>query len=194
MSVPTHGEPMDTSTDAISKLPRLPQGTTLRKRMLPEHTAPSSHNSNVHRIHVSPKTPFRSVTARVRKQLDKNLRTASSSTSVFANKLASRKHASLDERVRAIQRHGSGGSATGDSGIGIESSGEVLVLGTGRAIEKVVTVAGFFQKQKDCIVRLRTTTIGAIDDIVVEGEEHEGLQGDSRLRMLSALEVSIKLR
>ncbi|KAH7037174.1 Rpp20 subunit of nuclear RNase MRP and P-domain-containing protein [Microdochium trichocladiopsis] len=177
---------MDTSSDGISKLPPLPQGTTLRKRMLPEHTASTR---SVHRIHVSPKTPFRSITARVRKQLDKNLRQASSSTSVFANRLASRKHASLDERVRAIQRH------AGDSGIGVESSGEVLVLGTGRAIEKVVVVAGFFQKQKDCVVRLRTTTIGAIDDVVAEGdEEEEGFQGDTRLRMLSALEVSIKLK
>lgn len=162
--------------------------------MLPEHTA--SSRSGVHRIHVSPKTPFRSVTARVRKQLDKNLRTASSSTAVFANQLASRKHASLDERVRAIQRHGSSSGAGGndDSGIGIESSGEVLILGTGRAIEKVLTVASFFQKQKDCIVRLRTTTIGAVDDIVVGDDEDDGFQGDSRLRMVSALEVSIKLR
>lgn len=162
--------------------------------MLPTHTSlPSDRSTGVHRIHVGPKTPFRSITARVRKHLDKNLRTASSSTAVFAHKLASRKHASLDERVRAIQRHGSAGGV-GDSGIGIESSGEILVQGTGRAIEKVVVVANFFQKQKDCVVRLRTTTIGAIDDIVVDGEEDDGLQGDTRLRMLSALEVSIKLK
>lgn len=164
--------------------------------------APSTHAA--HRIYINPKSPFRSVTARVRKQLDKNLRQASSANTSFTNRLAGRKNASLDERVRAIQRHHhqqQNSSSGGNHGtVGLENSGEVLVLATGRAIERAVRVASFFQKQRDCIVQLRTSSIGAIDDVVAatKGEDDEevpfGGDEETRKRMVSCLEVSIKLR
>ncbi|KAI2634993.1 Rpp20 subunit of nuclear RNase MRP and P-domain-containing protein [Hypomontagnella submonticulosa] len=178
-----------------AKLPPIPKGATVRRRPIPTRT-PSTHASK--RIYITAKTPFRSVTARVRKQLDKNLRGASSSNKAFTNRLAGNKTASLDERVRAIQRHSSstskksgGGSGTG---IGLEDAGEVVVLGTGRAIQKVVEVALFFQKQADCIVQLRTSSVGAIDDVVQEGDGEWGDDGEERVRMMSSLEASIRLR
>lgn len=131
------------------------------------------------------------MTARVRKQLDKNLREASASNKAFTNKLAANKNASLDDRIRAIQGQTSKGSG---SGIGLEDAGEVVVLGTGRAIQKVTEVALFFQKQGDCIVQLRTGSVGAVDDVIQEGEEEWGGEGEERVRMLSSLEASIKLR
>ncbi|KAI1803475.1 Rpp20 subunit of nuclear RNase MRP and P-domain-containing protein [Daldinia bambusicola] len=185
-----------------AKLPPIPKGATIRKRPIPTR-APSTRASR--RIYVTPKTPFRSVTARVRKQLDKNLREASASSKAFTNRLASNKNASLDERIRAIQRQSaskdggsssSSGSSSG-SGIGLEDAGEVVVLGTGRAIPKVVEVAMFFQKQQDCVVRLKTGSVGAVDDVVMEGEEEEegwGGEGEERTRMMSSLEASIKLK
>ena len=126
----------------------------------------------------------------MRKQLDRNLRQASYANTAFTNRLAGRKHASLDERVRAIRNQ----QQQRGAGIGLEGSGEVLVLATGRAIQKAVTVASFFQKQRDCVVRLRTRSVAAVDDLVTEGEEDFPFGDDTRKRMVSCLEVSIKLR
>ncbi|KAI0835458.1 Rpp20 subunit of nuclear RNase MRP and P-domain-containing protein [Hypoxylon sp. FL0890] len=170
------------------KLPPIPKGATVRRRPIPTRT-PSTRAAR--RIYITAKTPFRSVTARVRKQLDKNLREASASNKAFTNKLAANKNASLDDRIRAIQQQSSKGSR---SGIGLEDSGEVVVLGTGRAIQKVTEVALFFQKQADCIVQLRTGSVGAVDDVIQEGEEEWGGEGEERVRMMSSLEASIKLR
>ena len=43
---------------------------------------------------------------------------------------------------------------------------EVLLKATNKAIEKVLGLALFFQGQEDCRVRLRTGTVGVVDDIV----------------------------
>ncbi|KAI0403855.1 Rpp20 subunit of nuclear RNase MRP and P-domain-containing protein [Xylaria palmicola] len=173
------------------KLPPIPEGATVRRRPIPSGPVASTHSAR--RIHVTAKTPFRSVTTRVRKQLDKYLRQSGSSRTAFTNKLSQKKNASLGERIRRIQEQ-SQNTATGGLGLGLEDSGEVLVLGTGRAIQKVVEVALFFQKQRDCIVQLRTGSLAAVDDIV--SKEEDGLEGDvtERARMLSSLEASIRLR
>ncbi|KAI0172593.1 Rpp20 subunit of nuclear RNase MRP and P-domain-containing protein [Hypoxylon sp. FL1284] len=172
------------------KLPPIPKGSTIRRRPIPTR-APSTHASR--RIYVTARTPFRSVTARVRKQLDKNLRSASASGKAFTGRLAGDKNASLDDRVRAIaarSRPGGGGNAIGL----LDDAGEVVVLGTGHAIQKVVEVAMFFQKQLDCVVQLRTGSVGAVDDVVEDGEEEWGGEGQERVRMMSSLEATIKLR
>ncbi|KAJ8116048.1 hypothetical protein ONZ43_g4527 [Nemania bipapillata] len=177
---------MDNNSGQPSQLP----GATAKK--LPPIPKVASTNS-ARRIHVSAKTPFRSVTTRVRKQLDKYLRQSASSRNTFTNKLSQRKNASLGERIHQIQKQ-SQNATTGGLGIGLENSGEVLVLGTGRAIQKVTEVALFFQKQPDCIVQLRTGSVAAVDDIV--SNEEDGLEGDvtERARMMSSLEASIRLR
>ena len=82
-----------------------------------------------------------------------------------------------------------------DSGAG-KAGAEVLVLGTGRAIEKTLNVAAWFNRQKDCRVTLRTRTLGAVDDVIMgetEGGE-EGEEDQARVRMVSCLEVVIRLR
>ncbi|RYP74034.1 hypothetical protein DL771_003223 [Monosporascus sp. 5C6A] len=185
----THDQLPEKTGASVNKLPPIPKGSKVVKRRISER-APSTHSA--HRIYINTKSPFRSVTARVRKQLDKNLRQASYANKAFTNKLAGRKHASLDERVRAIQRHQQGGGGT--SGIDLEDAGEVLVLATGRAIEKAVNVASFFQKQRDCVVRLRSTSVGAVDDVIAEGDEEFPMADETRKRMVGCLEVSIRLR
>ncbi|KAI1779208.1 Rpp20 subunit of nuclear RNase MRP and P-domain-containing protein [Hypoxylon cercidicola] len=167
------------------KLPPIPKGSTVRRRPIPTR-APSTRASR--RIYVTARTPFRSVTTRVRKQLDKNLRTASASSKTFTNRLAGDKSASLDDRVRAIA------ARSRSSWTGLEDAGEVVVLGTGHAIQRVVEVALFFQKQADCVVQLKTGSVGAVDDVVEDGEEEWGGEGKERVRMMSSLEASIKLK
>ena len=81
---------------------------------------------------------------------------------------------------------------------------EVVLKATGRAIQNVLGLALFFQGQDDCRVRLRTGTVGVIDDIVEsempkgieveEGEDEvEGLP-ESRVRKASFVEVAITVR
>ncbi|KAI0431750.1 Rpp20 subunit of nuclear RNase MRP and P-domain-containing protein [Xylaria sp. FL1042] len=185
----SHNSQLPGST--ATKLPPIPKGATVRRRALP--SGPAASTNSARRIHITPKTPFQSVTTRVRKQLDKYLRTAASSRNAFTNKLSQKKNASLGERVRRIQEQ-SQSAATGGLGLGLENSGEVLVLGTGRAIQKAAEVALFFQKQPDCIVQLRTGSVAAVDDVV--SKEEDGLEGEvtERARMMSSLEVSIRLR
>lgn len=81
---------------------------------------------------------------------------------------------------------------------------EVILKGTGKAIEKVLALAAWFQDEaQDHIgvkVVLRTSSVGAIDDVVpsgegsVEGGEDNAEADETRVRRVSCLEVGISLR
>jgi ribonuclease P/MRP protein subunit POP7 len=100
-----------------------------------------------------------------------------------------RKSLPLSARIQTIQN-------SQGSGIGLENAREVVVIGTGRTIEKVVNVAAFFQGQGDCDVRLNTGSMGAVDEIMEQDEDDGGGGGigEMRERMVSCLEVSIRLK
>jgi hypothetical protein len=76
---------------------------------------------------------------------------------------------------------------------------EVWIKGTGKATEKVLELAEFFKRSGDVRVRLRTGSVWAVDDIVMEhrgglqesGEEAEIEMPESRLRQTSMLEVGV---
>lgn len=76
---------------------------------------------------------------------------------------------------------------------------EVLVRGTGRAIARTLELAAWFTRQTDVRVSLRTMTLEAVDDIVVDedGAEEEGgfaAAEGTRVRMVNCLEVGVSLR
>lgn len=76
---------------------------------------------------------------------------------------------------------------------------EVLVRGTGRAMAKTLEVAAWFTRQADCTTSLRTMTLEAVDDVVVDEDEAEDEGGfaaeeESRVRMVNCLEVGVSLR
>ena len=73
---------------------------------------------------------------------------------------------------------------------------EVVVKATGKAIERALQVAVWFQGQEDVLVRVRTGSVGAVDDVVLRGggEEGEVEVEESRVRRASVLEVGISLR
>ena len=110
---------------------------------------------------------------RVRKQLDQGLVRAAPAP----------KMASLQSRIHALQQRDDSAAAAGGA--------TVTVMGTGRAVEKVLSVASWFEQQGDCNVEVRTKTVGTVDDVV--DEEGEG-EDESRLRRLSCLEVAIRLK
>ncbi|KAH8662411.1 Rpp20 subunit of nuclear RNase MRP and P-domain-containing protein [Xylariales sp. PMI_506] len=180
------------------KLPPIQKGQKVNRLTLTPRI-PSS--SQAHRLYVNPRTPFRSITTRVRKQLDKSLRTASAAADPQSqtNRLASRAGLSLSARINMLAQH----HGTGSSGIGLERAREVVVVGAGKAIPKVVNVAAFFQGQRDCEVRLKTGSLGAVDEVLDAGDEDEDedpedvaacvVGGEMRERMVSYLEVTIRL-
>ncbi|KAL0937212.1 uncharacterized protein CTRU02_206943 [Colletotrichum truncatum] len=147
------------------------KGSKIQKRALPRRQQPISSKSQL--IYVSSSTPFMAVVSRVRKQLDKSLK----------GNVPSTKGMSLGQRIDLLHRDG--GTKVNDA--------EAVVLGTGKAIEKVLSVAGWFTQQSDCEVEVRTRTVGTVDDVVVEGDEG-GFGDEGRVRKVSCLEVTVKLR
>ncbi|KAM3457784.1 hypothetical protein MY3296_000857 [Beauveria thailandica] len=172
---------------SATKLDPIPQGSTLRKRPLIRRPLPASSKDRI--IYVSSSTPFMSAVKRARKQLDRSLKSGGSSQ-------AARKNASLHARIESLKRDverdtsGSGGSANEAYGA------SVTLLGTGKAVEKTLALAGWFEQQSDCRVAVRTRTVATVDDVVAGGEPGaaEREEDESRLRRLSCLEVVVSLK
>lgn len=147
-------------------------GSRIQKRPLLRPQQPASSNSNL--IYVSSSAPFIALVKRIRKQLDRSLKGRAPST----------RGRTLAERVQILETDG------GTSGGG---NCEVLVLGTGKAIEKTLSVASWFMGQGDCHVNVKTGTVSTVDDIVVE-DDTEPFEDESRVRRLSSMEVAISLK
>jgi ribonuclease P/MRP protein subunit POP7 len=139
--------------------------------------------------------PFMSTVRRVRSllhQIDK--RSAQSASSRAATK---------QKRDRIL--------AAAMMGVGDAGREEVTIKGSGRAVDKVLSLAAWFgerEKEEGVKVRLQTGSVWAIDDIVAGEDERiakdamdQDLDVDeiedipeSRLRQISVLEVKISLR
>ncbi|KAF4447858.1 Ribonucleases P/MRP protein subunit POP7 [Fusarium austroafricanum] len=152
----------------FNKLPAISEGARIEKRPLTRRQPPASSKSRI--IYVSSKTPFMAVVKRARKQLDSSLKTTD----------AASKYASVHSRIEALKKI---------SGEDVDSAA-VTVTGTGKAIEKTLAVAGWFEQEGDCEVEITTGTVATVDDVVADGDEED----ESRLRKLSCLEVRIKLK
>ncbi|CAM1506315.1 Fc.00g059560.m01.CDS01 [Cosmosporella sp. VM-42] len=136
----------------LTKLPPIPKGAKVHKRPIPRRQPPASSKSRI--IYVSTSAPFMAIVKRARKQLDSPLRSAG----------AAPKNATLHSRIEALKK--AGGETLGDGSL-------VTVMGTGRAVEKTLSVASWFEQAGDCDVQVRTRTVGAVDDIVVEDGDVE---------------------
>jgi ribonuclease P/MRP protein subunit POP7 len=68
---------------------------------------------------------------------------------------------------------------------------EVVLKATGKAIERLLGVALFFQGEEGMKVEVRTGSVGAVDDVV---EKQNGAEtGESQVRRTSCLEVAVRL-
>ena len=152
----------------------------IEKRPLLHPAIPSSYTNSSQQkvVYISSKTPFVSAVKRVRKLFSmidkrtmKNVDLINGKSSDKANLQALSKQDKQPE--------------------------EVFLKATGKAIEKALGLALYFQGQDDVKVTLKTGSVGAVDDIVQEGEE-SGSDGEelpeSRVRKASTLEVAISLR
>lgn len=140
-------------------------------------------------VYISAKTPFISAVKRVRKLLS-----LIEKRSVGKVDLSNGKD-SNKQKLKVLDMEGSRE----------EKEPEVVLKGTNRVIEKVLGLAFFFQGQEDLIVRLRTGTVGVVDDIVmVPSPPNETEVGDQKVdgkvlpetqvRKISMLEAAITLK
>ncbi|KAN0110915.1 Rpp20 subunit of nuclear RNase MRP and P domain containing protein [Hyaloscypha variabilis] len=180
-------DPSATKKTTHKKLPRLPPTQKIRKRPLlhPPIAAPRTGASTEKVIYVSSSSPFISTVKRVRSYLS-HIETRA------AGPITLGKHASQQQVRAAIEEgieraRGSGG----DVGKGKGRGEEVLLKATGKAIERLLGVALYFQGQEGVKVELRTGSVGAVDDIVERGDGAE--TGESQVRRASCLEVGVRL-
>jgi ribonuclease P/MRP protein subunit POP7 len=131
--------------------------------------------SNPKEIYVSASSSYMGTIKRVRSYLTEIEKRSSNRTSKINLLGAGTDREKLDSIAENISSRGKGEA--------------VLVKATGKAIEKALSIALHFQEQDDCVVRLKTGTVSAVDDIVMEGVEDE-----SRIRRTSMLEVVVRLK
>ena len=122
----------------------------------PPIPSPYSGPAQLKVVYISAKTPFISATKRVRKHLSLIDKRSTGKVGLINGK------GSDKQKLRALGEQGSGGKG--------KEPEEVVLKATGKAIEKALSLALFFQGQEDCRVRIRTGTVGVVDDIV-EAEE-----------------------
>ncbi|KAK4157400.1 Rpp20 subunit of nuclear RNase MRP and P-domain-containing protein [Chaetomidium leptoderma] len=195
-----------------AKLPPIPNGSRIQKRPLagpspfsrPRINPSSSSSSNLlsttadpdgytpppratHTtvIKVSSGATFMSLVRRVRKALEK------------APSHQTTKGLPLAARIAALKvaKPGTAGSSSSSSrhwgGIIEDALDDVVLVATGRAIEKAVDVGGFFTREKELVVLVRTRTLQAVDDVVAVDEEAD-VEDQVRVRNVSCVEVGMR--
>jgi ribonuclease P/MRP protein subunit POP7 len=94
---------------------------------------------------------------------------------------------SIEEGIEKARGEGEGRG----KGKGKGKGEEVVLKATGKAIERLLGVALFFQGEEGMKVEVRTGSVGAVDDVV---EKQNGAEtGESQVRRTSCLEVAVRL-
>ncbi|KAG8534302.1 uncharacterized protein KY384_001146 [Bacidia gigantensis] len=158
------------------KLARLPKHARVQKRPLLHPAIPSPYTSASQQkvVYISSRTPFISAVKRVRKLLEQvDKRAVGAVDLVEGSGNDKQKLRQLEKQVDAARKGGAEG------GKREKKKEEVVLKATGRSIERALEFGLFFQGQDDLNVRLRTGTVGTVDDIVVvSGDEGEGEDGE----------------
>ncbi len=119
-----------------------------------------------------------SILRRVREALERGPeRTRGLSLSARVNQ------ANAEYRTRNQERQTSG--AIGDR------FDDVVLIGTGRAIQKTMEAGAAFSQRKDLLVTPRTFTVQGIDDIINDDDAAD-VEDTSRVRNISGLEIGIR--
>ena len=196
---PSHLDPLSSqkSPKVYSYTSRIPPiliilfftDTRIEKRPLLHPPIPSPHTnaSQPKIVYVSTKTPFISAVKRVRALLTKIEKRCAPKVDLIKGK------GSDKQKLKALA------AKKGD-----RTEPEAVILkGTNKAILKVCDLALFFQNQDDVKVRIKTGSVGTVDDFVekedVEEEartvdEDEEEMPESRVRWLSVVEAHVSLK
>ncbi|PMD15112.1 hypothetical protein NA56DRAFT_664244 [Hyaloscypha hepaticicola] len=192
---PPSPKPSSSLSKPHKKLPRLPPTQKIQKRPLlhPPIASPRTGSSTPKEIYVSASSPFISTIKRVRTYLSQiESRAAGKITLSSAHK---NHHAHIKTAIqKGVEKARGGGGEDGGNGKGGKrgrGGGEEVVLkATGKAIERLLQVALFFEEEEGVKVEIRTGSVGAVDDVV---EKDGGETGESRVRRASCLEVGVRL-
>lgn len=97
----------------------------------------------------------------------------------------------LQARMAALEARKGGRNASTEADEFLQDGREdVVLVATGKAIQRAIEVGCFFQREKDLIVSTRTRTLQAIDDVVAEEDADE--EDQVRVRNVSCIEVGIR--
>ncbi|KAL2121708.1 hypothetical protein VTJ04DRAFT_2163 [Mycothermus thermophilus] len=183
-----------------SKLPPIPKGARIHKRPLPvpatttrirrnaptpsltaadpDGYTPPPRASHTVVIKVSSGAAFMSLVRRVRKALEKAPRRQATRGLPLAARMAA---------LKVVRQPMPGG---GEEPIQ-DALDDVVLVATGKAIARAVEVAGFFTREKDLAVLLRTRSVRAVDDVVAADDDAD-VEDQVRVRGLSCVEVGIR--
>lgn len=128
-------------------------------------------------IKVSANAPFMSIVKRVRKALE--------------NGPQKTKGLPLTARIAALEVEKDKKAKETNSGAISDALDDVVLIATGRAIQKAVEVGCFFRRENNLRVIPRTRSLAAIDDIEMDDDEVD-MEDDVRTRCVSCLEVGIR--
>ncbi|KAL2269314.1 hypothetical protein VTJ83DRAFT_1498 [Remersonia thermophila] len=209
-----------------AKLPPIPKGARIHKRPLPipatttrlRRNAPAFSSSSLpgafstaadidgylppprasHTIviKVSSSAAFMSLVRRVRKALDKAPRRQATRGLPLAARMEALKVARPSPSGPAAATAAVTSAAAAGGGMQDAVLDDVVLVATGRAIARVVEVAGFFTREQDLAVLVRTRTVRAVDDVLAAEdageEEAEDFEDQVRVRSVSCVEVGIR--
>jgi ribonuclease P/MRP protein subunit POP7 len=147
-----------------------------RPLMRPAIVSPYASSSAQKVVYVSARTPFMSAIKRVEKLLrladKRDLQAATTHAQKNKRKRRRDDDGGEDEVVavaRGVEEEKERKRRAG--GVGGE---EVVVKGTGKAISKAMEIGSWFlQREKEFVVRIRTGSVGAVDDVEVPEDEAE---------------------
>jgi ribonuclease P/MRP protein subunit POP7 len=157
---------------------------TKRPLLRPAIASPYASSSAQKVVYVSARTPFMSAIKRVEKLLrladKRDVQTAT--THAQKNKRKRRRDGEGGEdEVMAVAR-GVEKEKDRKRQAGGVSGEEVLVKGTGKAISKAMEVgAWFLQRDTEFVVRIKTGSVGAVDDVEVPEAEAEAEDGGEKM-------------
>lgn len=161
----------------VEKMPRLPASAKIVKRPILRPAIPSPYAGRKEEkiVYVSSKMPFMAAVSRV-KYLLKQVKKREMQAVLDAQRTRGATHTSSSEQLAE----------------------PVILKGTGKAIQKTLSLAMFFQKQQEYAVKITTSSVDAIDDIEV-GDDDNVEQDDedlpeSRVRHTSVVEVAVTAR
>jgi ribonuclease P/MRP protein subunit POP7 len=189
--------PPTTTNPSHKKLTRLPPSQKIQKRPL-LHPAIASARTGAQTqkiIYISSSSPFISTIKRIRKYLQQIESRASASYPISLSRDGPKEVLKGIEAgiVNGKLERGIGGKGAGGNVKAGVRDEEVIIKATGKAIERCLQVGLWAIQQEDLRVEIRTSSVGAVDDVVERGDEEVG-EVESRVRRVSCLEVGVRLR
>ena len=163
-------------------------GAKVEKRpLLHPAIAPKYAGSSLQKVvYVGTNTSFMSAFKRV-----KNLLSQVDQRRMQSEYALAKKQAANQSRGRGA-RH-----TTEDTSVTVSTPEEIVIKGTGKAIEKTLRLGLYLQSQDDVNVQVRTGTVSAIDDINTDDISNGDDPGDipeARIRHTSMVEIGVSLK